>query len=35
MGKDSGLPDYRGPDGFWTHYPAFKNKYKFSDCANP
>ncbi|WP_317889331.1 hypothetical protein [Undibacterium oligocarboniphilum] len=22
MGVDSGLPDFRGDPGFWTHYPA-------------
>ena len=21
MGVDSGLPDYRGREGFWRHYP--------------
>lgn len=23
MGVDSGLPDFRGNDGFWKAYPAF------------
>ena len=22
MGIDSGLPDFRGPNGFWKAYPA-------------
>jgi hypothetical protein len=26
MGVDSGLPDFRGPEGFWKAYPAFKGK---------
>lgn len=24
MGVDSGLPDFRGPEGFWRAYPAFR-----------
>ncbi|MGE0432464.1 MAG: NAD-dependent deacetylase [Planctomycetota bacterium] len=24
MGVDSGLPDFRGDQGFWTHYPIFQ-----------
>lgn len=24
MGVDSGLPDYRGKDGFWNHYPMYR-----------
>jgi len=24
MGVDSGLPDYRGPEGFWKNYPPLK-----------
>lgn len=35
MGVDSGLPDFRGPEGFWNTYKTFKNKYSFTDCANP
>jgi NAD-dependent SIR2 family protein deacetylase len=36
MGVDSGLPDFRGNDGFWKAYPALKNQNKsFSDMANP
>ena len=23
MGIERGLPDFRGPDGFWAAYPAF------------
>ncbi len=29
MGRDSGLPDYRGDQGFWTNYPPFKDKFNF------
>lgn len=25
MGVDSGLPDFRGEEGFWTAYPALRN----------
>lgn len=36
MGIDSGLPDFRGPDGFWRAYPALgKRKLRFQDIANP
>ena len=24
MGVDSGLPDFRGPEGFWRAYPPFR-----------
>ena len=24
MGVDSGLPDYRGPEGFWRAYPPYR-----------
>ena len=24
MGVDSGLPDFRGPEGFWKAYPPFR-----------
>ena len=34
MGVDSGLPDFRGPEGFWRAYPALRG-YSFSDMANP
>jgi len=26
MGVDSGLPDFRGNQGFWKAYPLFKGK---------
>jgi NAD-dependent SIR2 family protein deacetylase len=29
MGKDSGLPDFRGNDGFWNNYPPYRNKFNF------
>lgn len=36
MGVDSGLPDFRGKEGFWKAYPMLKDKrLKFSDMANP
>ncbi len=35
MGVDSGLPDFRGNDGFWKEYPVFKNKLSFSSVASP
>ena len=36
MGVDSGLPDFRGTEGFWKAYPPFaKLGLKFSDAANP
>ncbi len=36
MGVDSGLPDFRGNQGFWRAYPAFKNLgWSFYDLANP
>ncbi len=36
MGVDSGLPDFRGNEGFWQHYPALaKAKLSFSQIANP
>jgi NAD-dependent SIR2 family protein deacetylase len=25
MGVDSGLPDFRGPQGFWRAYPPMKD----------
>ena len=34
MGVDSGLPDFRGSEGFWKAYPALKG-YSFIDMANP
>lgn len=36
MGVDSGLPDFRGDQGFWKAYPPFaKLGYSFIDMANP
>jgi NAD-dependent SIR2 family protein deacetylase len=36
MGVDSGLPDFRGPEGFWKAYPSIaKLKLSFEDMANP
>ncbi|CAD8091356.1 unnamed protein product [Paramecium sonneborni] len=35
MGVDSGIPDFRGNEGFWKVYRAFENKFSFKDCANP
>ncbi|WOD17122.1 SIR2 family NAD-dependent protein deacylase [Paraburkholderia kirstenboschensis] len=36
MGVDSGLPDFRGRDGFWRAYPALWNQgLSFEDMANP
>jgi NAD-dependent SIR2 family protein deacetylase len=35
MGVDSGLPDFRGPEGFWRAYPALKGKVRFEEMANP
>lgn len=36
MGVDSGLPDFRGPEGFWRAYPPFKMLgLKFQEVSNP
>ncbi|MFM0648632.1 NAD-dependent deacetylase [Paraburkholderia bryophila] len=36
MGVDSGLPDFRGAEGFWRSYPALrKHQLTFQDMANP
>jgi NAD-dependent SIR2 family protein deacetylase len=36
MGVDSGLPDFRGPQGFWRAYPAYeKLGLSFMQLANP
>ncbi|MCH9814616.1 MAG: NAD-dependent deacetylase [Epsilonproteobacteria bacterium] len=36
MGVDSGLPDFRGVEGFWNAYPAIKNLgLRFEEMANP
>ena len=36
MGVDSGLPDFRGNEGFWNAYPPMKELgLSFYDLANP
>jgi NAD-dependent SIR2 family protein deacetylase len=36
MGVDSGLPDFRGDEGFWKAYPPFRKLgLGFMDLANP
>lgn len=36
MGVDSGLPDFRGPEGFWRAYPPYRALgLAFEDMANP
>jgi NAD-dependent SIR2 family protein deacetylase len=36
MGVDSGLPDFRGSQGFWKIHPNFKKEgLSFQDLANP
>lgn len=36
MGVDSGLPDFRGKEGFWRAYPPFATQgLAFSDLARP
>lgn len=36
MGVDSGLPDFRGTEGFWGAYPALgRAGIRFGDIANP
>ena len=36
MGVDSGLPDFRGDQGFWRAYPPFERLgLRFTDLANP
>ncbi len=36
MGIDSGLPDFRGPGGFWSVYPALgRAQIAFESIANP
>lgn len=36
MGVDSGLPDFRGNDGFWTAYPALADaRMAFATVASP
>ncbi len=34
MGVDSGLPDFRGDEGFWKAYPPFKGR-RFPEMSNP
>ena len=34
MGVDSGLPDFRGPEGFWKAYPLFRGR-PFAELSNP
>ena len=36
MGVDSGLPDFRGDQGFWNAYPVYaRHGVSFVECANP
>ena len=36
MGVDSGLPDFRGPQGFWRAYPPYERLgLRFTAVANP
>jgi NAD-dependent SIR2 family protein deacetylase len=36
MGVDSGLPDFRGDEGFWNAYPPYRKLgLSFVDAANP
>lgn len=36
MGVDSGLPDFRGDEGFWNAYPPYRKLgYGFVQMANP
>jgi NAD-dependent SIR2 family protein deacetylase len=36
MGVDSGMPDFRGPQGFWRAYPALAQaNLRFVEVANP
>ncbi len=36
LGVDSGLPDFRGSEGFWEAYPPYAELgYSFTDMANP
>lgn len=36
MGVDSGLPDFRGPEGFWRAYPAYGQLgLRFEELAQP
>ena len=36
MGVDSGLPDFRGNEGFWNAYPPYRNLGRsYVEMANP
>jgi NAD-dependent SIR2 family protein deacetylase len=36
MGVDSGLPDFRSHEGFWSMHPSYaRQKLTFADLANP
>lgn len=36
MGVDSGMPDFRGPEGFWRAYPPYRSLgLRFEELANP
>jgi NAD-dependent SIR2 family protein deacetylase len=36
MGVDSGLPDFRGPEGFWRAYPPYRRLgLRFEELADP
>ncbi|HEP6276058.1 TPA: NAD-dependent protein deacetylase [Burkholderia vietnamiensis] len=36
IGVDSGLPDFRGTDGFWRAYPALRQeRFEFHEIASP
>jgi NAD-dependent SIR2 family protein deacetylase len=36
MGVDSGMPDFRGPEGFWRAYPPYaKLGLRFDEMASP
>jgi NAD-dependent SIR2 family protein deacetylase len=36
MGVDSGLPDFRGPEGFWRAYPPYRELgLRFEEIADP
>ncbi len=36
MGVDSGLPDFRGPEGFWQAYPPYRALgLRFEELADP
>ena len=36
LGVESGLPDFRGPNGLWRQYPGLaRRRLKFQEIANP